>query len=88
MRIRYEFQACCLLPQKKLSRYLFCYEGQSSSVLGGRIVTKGKVHFLREVKNQVSVNDDQYLPGDSVTKVKQINSQSDLISMASFAGPS
>ena len=28
------------------------------------------------------------LPGDFVTKVNQINSQSDLISMLSFAGPS
>ena len=28
------------------------------------------------------------LPGDFVTKVKQINSQSDLILMSSFAGPS
>ena len=27
------------------------------------------------------------IPGDFVTKVKQINSQSDLISMSSFAGP-
>ena len=28
------------------------------------------------------------IPGDFITKVKQINSQSDLISMSSFAGPS
>ena len=28
------------------------------------------------------------LPGDFITKVKQVNSQSDLISMSSFAGPS
>ena len=27
-------------------------------------------------------------PGDFVTKVKQINSQSDLISMSTFTGPS
>ena len=26
-------------------------------------------------------------PGDFITKVKQVNSQSDLISMSSFAGP-
>ena len=29
-----------------------------------------------------------YFPGDFLTKVKQVNSQSDLISMSSFAGPS
>ena len=28
------------------------------------------------------------IPGDFVKKVKQINNQSDLISMSSFAGPS
>ena len=30
----------------------------------------------------------KFMPGDFVTKVKQINSQSDLISMSNFAGPS
>ena len=29
-----------------------------------------------------------YYPGDFITKLKQVNNQSDLISMSSFAGPS
>ena len=33
----------------------------------------------------MSVQVGESSPGDSVTKVKQINSQSDLISMSSFA---
>ena len=40
------------------------------------------VEFLNR-KNQVAQK-----PGDFVTKVKQINSQSDIILMSSFAGPS
>ena len=35
-----------------------------------------------------AVPKDPILPGDFATKVKQINSQSDLIWMSSFAGPS
>ena len=30
---------------------------------------------------------DNHVPGDFITKVKQVNSQSDLISMSIFAGP-
>ena len=48
-----------LVTTKPLSRDLFCYEGQSSSVLGGGIVVKGKVHFLRELESPVSDEDDQ-----------------------------
>ena len=46
---------------KSLSMNLFCYEGQRSSVLGGGIAIKGKVHFLRELESPVSAEDDQYL---------------------------
>ena len=50
-----------LVTTKPLSRDLFCYEGQSSSVLGSGIVIKGKVHFWRELESPVSAEDDQYL---------------------------
>ena len=45
--------------------------------------------WVTEMENR-NVHDvlEQTIPGDSVTKVKQNNSQSDLTSMSSFAGPS
>ena len=44
--------------------------------------------MLTDIRLKAKKDKAQFIPGDFITKVKQINSQSDLISMSSFAGPS
>ena len=55
------------------------------------------ISYIRNIPLSHSASNPQFLiplvhltsfPGDFITKVKQINSQSDIISMSSFAGPS
>ena len=70
----------------KLNCVVACYACWfTMATLSDGIDSQMMLCIIRESKSQqINFHD----PGDFLTEVKQINSQSDLISMSNFAGPS
>ena len=71
------------------SLFLISYQIRTNFQNGTIHISKTK-HRTRNHTKISNDQEDRFIrgPGDFITKVKQIISQSDLISMSSFAGPS